>query len=592
MKGPRRGFFHTDSDLHKWAEGAAWFLAEKEDDALAVLLEGYIDVVTAAQEDDGYLYTLNQIAFPGIRWVNLRVEHELYCMGHFIEAALAHREATGDDRLFLAARKTADLIVYTFMEGKDVPGHPEIELALVRLYRVAGQERYLSMARRFVERRGTRILPGFRLARDFFRHAGRMKEAKKKGLQESSLGFDLGETSGRNVPLLARLRAPGMFLGGTYLVERKPLSEAEGPEGHAVRWSYLLAAATAVAGERNESGDLDRCERLWEHMVERKTYVTGGIGSLPVTEAFGKDYELPASSAYCETCAAVGSILWDLELFRYRPSARYHDHVEWLLYNATRVSLGAGGDRYFYRNPLESDGRLQRRDWFDTACCPGNLSRLYARLGEMILSEQEEDLTIDQYISSSARLKNGGRCVIRSALPWSGRVVVELKFNGREARRIRFRVPSWTDEYSLVLNGRGLETELVEERRGAAGGYAPHGARYAEVERYWEGSNSFELHFSLPVRLRETSGTVAGFQGKSALSRGPVLYCVEETDNRSGVPELDPFGVPDVEKKEITGHPCRTIHWLNGDGTSLKLIPFYLWGNREKGWMKIWLKEK
>lgn len=591
-KGPRRGFFHTDSDLHKWAEGAAWFLAENRDDDLPPLMEEYVDTVTAAQQDDGYLYTLNQIAFPGTRWVNLRVEHELYCMGHFIEAALAHREASGDGRLFLAARKTADLIVYTFMERKDVPGHPEIELALARLYRVTGQERYLEMSRRFVLNRGNRLLPGLRLAGDFLSHAGRMKEAAKRGVQESSRGFDLGETSGGGVPFSVRLRAPRMFLDGSYLVESKPLAEVEGPVGHAVRWNYLLAAATAVAGEANGKRDLDRYEQLWEHMVERKTYVTGGIGSLPVTESFGRDYELPAKSAYCETCAAVGAVLWDMELARYRPSARYHDHGEWLLHNATGVSTGADGETFFYRNPLESDGTLERKEWFDTACCPGNLSRLYGRLGEMILAEEEEDLAINQYISSTARLENGSRCVVRSTLPWSGRVVVELNFSGREARRIRFRVPSWTDEYSLTLNGRGLETEVVDEIRGAAGGYAPHGARYAEVERYWEGNNSFELHFSMPVRLRQTSATVAGFQGMSALSRGPVLYCAEEADNPSGIPELDPYGVPDVEEGDIAGRACRRIHWLNGDGTSLRLIPWYLWGNRERGWMRIWLKEK
>ena len=437
IKGFRRGYFYTDSDSHKWAEAAATALAVGQNPPVEKKLNEYIAIVGRAQSDDGYLFTFNQLHFPGARWVNLRIEHELYCHGHLIEAGIAHHEATGRREFIDIALKAADLIALDFAgAGPDeTPGHEEIELALLRLYRLTGEERYRRTAERFIEQRGRGRLFGLKLIKENNRHTARLKEIDRQraahpGAQPPpaiDLAMHLG---GKKIPLSLRLRSFYQLLTGKYFQQHVPIRRMTNPVGHAVRWSYLMAGAAMLAGTTGDAALVKTLKSSWKRMARRKTYLTGGIGSLHIVEGFGRDYELDNGWAYCETCAAIGSVLWSGEMLRLTGDAKYADMIERQVHNAVAAGIAADGRSYHYFNPLMSAGGVERKGWYDTPCCPSNISRLWAKLGASQWGFDRENLWAHQYFGGvydfSGETDAGPltKAVVDSSLPWEGKVKI------------------------------------------------------------------------------------------------------------------------------------------------------------------------
>jgi uncharacterized protein len=615
--GTRRGFFYSDSDLHKWADAAARALRSGPSPALEARLGEYVRLVSLAQEPDGYLFTYNQLVFPGTRWKNLMIEHELYCHGHFIEAGVSHREATGRDELLDRARLAADLVVRDFRDAglEGTPGHEEIELALLRLYRMTREPEYLEAARAFLERRGRMRLYGPRLAAQVLSHAARSRGAARRGAAAAPLGFEVGGNLGSREPPLLGLRAMPIFLGGAYQQQDAPLRKRAEPRGHAVRWTYLMTAAAMLAAETGDEGLGALCRSAWESLVGRKMYVTGGIGSLPVVEGFGRPYELDNFYSYSETCAAIGCVLWNRELSLSGPAgpggaaageARFADLAEWLLYNAAAAGASGSGLEYFYRNPLASDGEIARRAWYPTACCPSNLSRLWADLDRLAFAVADGAVRIDQYVSGSLSPGGGTRVRVESALPWSGTARVEVEAAG--PLDLLARVPGWADSCRITLTrgpdgGGGREELVLDRRRSPAGIFGPgrFAADYARIS-VGAGRSLVVVELGMPISAIRAHSRVRSDRGLAALARGPLVYCAEARDNPgldldAVIPmagSLRPVPMPDA--------PVAGAIALEGEGlidrgrrggggrVGLTLVPYSLWGNRGRGAMRVFLR--
>ncbi|HSJ58710.1 MAG TPA: beta-L-arabinofuranosidase domain-containing protein, partial [Anaerolineae bacterium] len=377
----REGWFFADSDAYKWLEAASRALVHHPTATLTRKVDDLIALLAAAQQPDGYLYTYNQIHFPHTRWENLQIEHELYCHGHLIEAGVSHHQATGRRDLMALAEKAADRIVDDLQGAgpRATPGHEEIEIALLRLYRATGRGAYLDMGEQFLDQRG-RVRPFAPLIRAQNSAVGRRSQEVKRRRQEYQASHP-GESAFRLPPgnVAARPRGIGVryylsALTGNYFQQHRPVHEQWVPVGHAVRFAYLETAAAMLCRERGggPATDLlrDALEAAWAHMVARRMYVTGGIGSLPALEGFGRDYELDPEYAYAETCAALGSMFWNWEMTLLTGEARYADLFEWQLYNAASVGMGLDGRAYLYNNPLASRGGVRRRPWYAVPCCP------------------------------------------------------------------------------------------------------------------------------------------------------------------------------------------------------------------------------
>ena len=600
----RRGYFYTDSDLHKWADAAARALESGPDSILEDLLSGYAELMEAAIEDDGYLYTWNQIYFPSVRWKNLRIEHELYCMGHFIEAAVSYRQAAGSRRLLDLAVRTADLITAEFARDRmhRFPGHQEIELALVRLYRETGETRYRDMAEEFLANRGRSLLPGLNLAGEMVSHMVRTRKARRmeKKAGYDVPGFEIGENPGGEEPPLLGLRSLGYFLSGSYLQEHRRFDEQVEPKGHSVRWAYgqiadamLAGGMTAVPAHSDSAGAalsdpavrgrrITAAEARWDALVGEKTYITGGIGSLPVIEGFGRRFELDNRYSYSETCAAIASAWWNRELAGLTGSARYADMVERLLYNGALVGLSLDGRRYTYRNPLESAGGQERREWFSTACCPSNISRFQAGLPGLIACGSDGVVTVDQYVPCRGRLTDPEADLeLESGFPWDGGVRIRLRPDSDLA--IRLRVPGWCGAWTVAVDGN----VRIREERTPAVTYQQEmlGARYEELSL--PGGRWTELALDFPMRVRGVVSRqeVAADRGKTAICRGPLVFCREgDFDAPAPVTEKLEFVIGD---SDVPGVP-ESVGALS-DGSQV-LIPCFAWANRERLPMKVWFE--
>ena len=424
--GFREGFFFSDSDAYKWLDAASRIYALQADPELASLMDALIALLARAQMADGYLFTYNQIHFPNQRWVNLQIEHELYCHGHFIEAGVSHFEATGRRELLDFCLKSADLLVHDFLNASNdkTCGHEEIEIALVRLYRTTGKEEYLKLARQFVERRGR--IPFFPLHfwhqfRNYNRRKLHVKEQRKSYIAEhpEHASFRLpGDNYTKKVHFSRLRRYFNEFLG-FYAQQHAPIRKQTAPVGHSVRFGYLETALAMILRAQSEfspqrvktksfsfeslvpfvfkkeSSDetlLSTLERAWERMVTRRMYITGGLGAAPEIEGFGGDYELDPEYAYAETCASIASLLWNWEMALITKKAQYSDLFEWQLYNATNVGMGSNGDSYLYNNPLSVQHGVTRKEWYVVPCCPSNLSRMFADLGKYIYSFDENNI--------------------------------------------------------------------------------------------------------------------------------------------------------------------------------------------------------
>ncbi len=606
-QGFREGWFFADSDAYKWLDAACCIWKSKRDARLGRLMDDFIRLLGRAQAEDGYLYTYNMLHFPDVRWENLHIEHELYCHGHLIEAGVSHFQATGREDLLRIARKAADRIVADF-KGKGTrhtPGHEEIEIALLRLHEVApGDGQYLQLARQFLERRGRNPFFGFFLAGQLAQVARRRLEVKRQKEEYMRLHpeykpFQMPRGNKASRPPNSQLRWLADAVSGKYFQQHQPVGRQNVPVGHAVRFAYLQTAAAALAGIAQDRRETDRLERTWERMVTRRMFVTGGIGSLPGSEGFGRDYELNPEYAYAETCAALGSIFWCREMSGLTGKARYSDLAEWQLYNAAGVGMGLDGKSYLYNNPLESRGGIERKAWYAVPCCPSNISRTWANLGEYISRCSEGKLYIEQYISSRIEHAAGpaGRLALdmASSLPWDRNVTLTIdRITTSAPVAIVLRVPSWARGVEVAVNGIKSVDQKFTKGAGhspTASGFDPRDADWIEISHAWKPTDRIDIRFEMPIILRRAHPRVEGHAGKAAITRGPLVYCLESVDN----PGMDIFteristdSIHAVRGSDMTREMI-AIEAASSGGKKLRLIPYFCWGNRGASHMTVWI---
>jgi len=613
--GLREGWYFADSDAYKWLDAAARIWAEQPDPRLSALMDGFILLLAQAQQPDGYLFTYNQIFFPGTRWQNLQIEHELYCHGHLIEAGVSHYETTGRSDLLQIARLAADRIVTDFRgEGPDhTPGHEEIEIALLRLHAVTpGDTAYLDLARQLLEQRGRSRGFALSVARQNLHVGRRTKFVAQRRVEylkahPETKPYALPPGNHSKKPRFTTLRWYASALSGKYFQQHVPLHRQTVPVGHAVRFAYLQTAAAMLMRETGDRSLLSTLEQAWQRMVTRRMYVTGGIGSLPGLEGFGRDYELDPQFAYAETCAALGSLFWNWEMAQLAGIAQYSDLFEWQLYNAAAVGFGLDGRTYLYNNPLACRATVTRRPWFAVPCCPSNLSRTWADLGRYIYSVEPGQLTVHQYISSQLVdevLPLGEReaavsLEMHSKLPWQGRVILNLPdlhlSQGTDAPfTLRLRRPSWAKAMCITINGiETIQPPAPTILLGpTASGYDPRKSEFVPITRSWLPTDRIEIEFDLPVRLLKAHPRVKGSRGKAAVTRGPLVYCLESNDN-PGVDifntMLDPGSLQPEFDAALLGGVVKMIARAM-DGTPLTFIPYFRWGNRGPSNMTVWVK--
>jgi len=600
-EGFRQGWFFADSDAYKWLDAASRILLHDPDPALAWRVDSFLALLRRAQMPDGYLYTYNQIHFPGTRWVNLQIEHELYCHGHMIEAGVSHYQATGRTNGLELARRAADLLVRDFLgarpEGTD--GHEEVEIALLRLYEVTGHRPYLDLARQFVENRGR--IPHFWLS--VLRQNASM-QARRRAVERQRAAYQAAHPEYTQPPLppenfaprppFSRLRWYLGALTGKYFQQHAPIRQQRVPVGHAVRFGYLMTAAAMLCRLGADGGLLTAMEAAWEHIVTRRMYVTGGLGALPDLEGFGRDYELHPEYAYAETCAALASLFWNWQMTLITGEARYADLLEWQLYNAALVGMGLNGDAYLYNNPLLCRGGVERRAWYAVPCCPSNLSRTLAWLGQYICSRDADTVWVHQYISSRVCLGDGWEMEMESGLPWHGEVRLRLEGKGPGRMALCLRVPSWAGTTTLRVNGVEVPTNAPPPATSAqptACSYDPRRARYVRIDREWAPGDELTVEFSQPIRLLRQDRRLPGCGGTAAVTRGPLVYCLESVDN----PGVDLFGVEIVpESLEFVYDAERpggagVLQGMSIRGERLTFIPYMLWANRGPSEMTVFV---
>lgn len=586
------GMVFQDSDVAKWLEAAAYSLAVHPDPELERKADEVIDLVVAAQQPDGYLNTYFTVKEPGKRWTNLTDCHELYCAGHMIEAAVAYYGATGKRQLLDAMCRFADYIdsVFGQEEGKlqGYDGHQEIELALVKLYRVTGEERYLRLAGYFIDQRGRK---------PYFFH----EEWEKRGGVSHWTG--------------ARQAKPPHL---PYFQSHKPVREQEAAVGHAVRAVYMYTAMADLAAYTKDESLLAACRRLWSNMVHKQMYVTGGIGSTHHGEAFTFDYDLPNDTAYAETCASIGLIFFARRMLQLEVKSEYADVLERALYNTVIAGMARDGRHFFYVNPLEvwapacehNPGKHHvkpvRPGWFACACCPPNAARLIASLGEYLYTVREETLFTHLYIGGTAKVEFGGvpvRVRQRSGLPWDGTVTMELDPAREVSFTLALRIPGWCGGARLRVNGEAVEL-------GLGGAVVEDG--YAAISRTWKPGDRVELELPLEVAVLRSHPQVRANAGKVALQRGPLVYAFESADNGDTLSSLKlDTGWPLTASYDagllggavvLEGQAFRENGEAWGDGlygravkrddpVAVKAIPYYLWGNRCEGEMTVWIRE-
>jgi len=570
MEGEHRGSYpFDDTDVYKILEGASYALMLHPDPELDKYLDGLIVKIAAAQEEDGYLYTSRTNHskrlmnwFGEKRWSKLSGSHELYNAGHMYEAAVAHYQATGKRTFLNVAVRNADLIASVFSPDKrrDPPGHQIIEMGLARLYRATGSEKYLELAKFFLDERG---------------------------------------------------HAHGRRLYGEYSQDHKPVIEQSEAVGHAVRASYMYSGIADIAALTGDSDYLKAINRIWENVVSKKLYITGGIGARGAGEAFGRNYELPNMSAYCETCAAIGNVYWNHRLFLLHGDAKYIDVMERTLYNGLISGVSLGGKLFFYPNPLESHGQHRRSPWFGCACCPGNITRFVASVPGYAYAHRDDVLYVNLFASGNATVRVGKNTVgitQETRYPWDGAVRMTVDPERSAEFAIYVRIPGWArnqpvpsdlyrymsksdEEAVLKVNGKRVALDLEKG--------------YARVRRTWKMGDEVELNLPMPIRRVLAHEKVEDDRGKVALERGPIAYCAEWPDNKDGhvlnllLPDDSPLksdyrkdmlnGVVVIRGKAFgvkRGDDARPLVKTKQDFVA---IPYYAWAHRGRGEMAVWL---
>lgn len=533
-EGKFEGIYFNDSDVYKVLEGASYSLADHPDPKLEEMVDRVIARIAAAQQADGYLNTYYTLVEPGNRWTNCRVRHELYCAGHLFEAAVAHWRATGSRTLLDVATRFADHIAGVFGPDLryDVPGHEEIELALVKLYEATGQEKYLRLARFFIDIRGDR--------------------AKRE-------------------------------VYGDYCQDHIPVREQSEIVGHAVRAMYLYCGVADIAARTGDRELFGAMDRIWRDVTERKMYITGGIGARHAGEAFGDPYELPNASAYCETCAAIGLALWAHRMNLLHGDAQYADVLERVVYNGFLSGVGMDGKLFFYVNPLESSGGHHRQPFYPCACCPTNVVRFIPSLPGYIYAVDDEGLYVNLYVAGTAEVLVAGQSVAieqQTRYPWEGDVRLVLRPEKPAQFTVALRIPGWAASSTVSVNGESLGAGQLQ--RG-----------YARVQRTWQPGDVIELELPMePVRM-EAHPQVTADRGRVAVQRGPIVYCFEAVDNGGRVrnrilaqqAELRAEFRPDLLGGVVV------VTAKDRDGDALTAVPYYAWDHREPGEMIVWIRQ-
>jgi uncharacterized protein len=602
MDSFREGWFFADSDATKWLDAAARIERNEHDEQLCTLMDEFIRLLGKTQCADGYLFTYNQIHFPGQRWVNLQIEHELYCHGHLIEAGVSHFEATGSDTLLLIARKAADLLVRDFLHtgAERTPGHEEVEIALLRLWQITGEASYRDLAQHFLESRGRTRGFGIKLARQFASNnqRGRYVEQARKEFYQAhpEKGRNYIPAANQTVrPKFSIFRFIFSALSGRYFQQHAPIRKQIVPAGHAVRFGYLETAQAMLLRDQPDAELLKTMQRAWNHMVTRRMDGTGGLGALPDLEGFGRDYELNPESAYNETCAALASLFWNWQMGALTGDARYSDLFEWQLYNAVSVGMGWTGESYLYNNPTLCRGGIVRQPWYSIPCCPSNLSRTFADLGKYIFSFDENSIWVNQYIGciSPAGIPQGVSFEMKSELPWNGNISIRVHTPAARFCTIHLRIPSWAGGVTLKVNGEVIPVlPIATGQTDTASGVDPRRSTFFPVTREWREDDLIELFFDMPVRLLLPNRRVRGLRGRTSVTRGPLVYCLESTDN----PGLNIFeskveehSFSFFEDKKSFGGIIR-ITAKTPSSQDLVFLPYALWGNRGPSQMTVWVK--
>jgi DUF1680 family protein len=477
------------------------------------------------------------------------------------------------------------------------PGHEEVELALLRLFEVTDDRRYLALAAHFIEQRGRvrSFLP--LLLREYRDHQRRLQaveraRAEYEARHPNHARVQRPAENAVRKPWYAPLRWYADTLSGKYFQQHKPVAEQARAEGHAVRFLYLQIAIAMLQRLRKDAQPAAPLARAWDHMAARRMYVTGGLGANPATEGFGRDDELDPWYAHAETCAAVGAIFWNQEMLQLSHEARYADLTEWQLYNAALVAAGQDGATWFYNNPLASDGYLARQSWYRCACCPSNFSRMLADLGRYALGREEDALWVQQFVGLDADVPGLGRLRMASGLPWSGEVRLAWTETRPEPFTLHLRLPAWCDAPKVAVNGEPVPLPPAPHpAMPAAGGYDPRLARWLTLHRSWRAGDEVTLRFPMTVRLRGTH-RVRATRDMVALTRGPVVYCLEGVDNLG----IDLFRVR-LQPESVTAsfNPDHfggavILQARSDAGDPLIFIPYFLWGNRGASQMTVFVR--
>jgi DUF1680 family protein len=550
--GERRGMVFSDSDIYKWLEALAWEIGREPSAELERFSRETAELVAAAQEPDGYLNTWGQLD-PAWRWTDLEQGHELYCAGHLFQAAVATARTTGDTTLLTVSRRFADLIDEVFVQGTDTrtDGHPEVEVALVELYRQTGESRYLKLADTLVSRRGFRMFEGGRFDLDYYQDA-------------------------------------------------EPVRDARSIVGHAVRALYLNAGVTDIYAETGEEALLASMLRQWDDMTETKTYLTGGVGSRHYDEAIGDPYELPPDRAYCETCASIASIQWNWRMLLVTGESRYADLLERTLYNGFLSGHALDGASFFYSNPLHSRKGERRHRWNPVACCPPNIMRLLASLHQYLATTSDNGIQVHQYATSTIRgvVPGAGpvELAVETSYPWSGSVTVEVGECGDAEWTLSLRVPAWA---------RGAAVD----GKPAAPGYAELTRRWRPGDRVVLELDVAPRLTAPNPRIDAVRGCVALERGPVVfcleeldLPTGIELadvaldLAVDPVDSGpvsqlSGLPGVALQGVVrDVDGWRQTEYrDLREVPAVSASPASLLAVPYFAWANRDRGGMRVWI---
>jgi len=568
MEGEFIGIRFNDSDVYKVIEGASYSLSIHPDPELEKYLDELISKIAAAQEDDGYLYTTRTINpdkparnAGDTRWSYLVSSHELYNVGHMYEAAVAFYQATGKRSFLDVALKNANLIDSVFGPGKrhDVPGHQEIEIGLAKLYRVTGEIKYLKLAKFFLDERG-------------YEHGRKLYSD---------------------------------YIGADYTQDHKPVIEQDEAVGHAVRAAYMYSGMADVAALTGDKDYVKAINKIWNNVVFKKLYITGGIGAQSQGEAFADNYELPNRTAYNETCAAIANMMWNHRLFLLYGDAKYIDVLERTLYNGFLSGVGMSGNEFFYPNPLESLGEHKRSPWFDCSCCPTNIVRFLPSLPGYVYASKNNKIFINLFISGtgSVNLKNNlVKLTQQTNYPWDGSIKISVEPEKQDKFVIKVRIPGWaqnkpvpSDLYSYlneIAEKASLKVNSEDQTLDLKNGFAI-------INRSWEKGDIIELNLPMPVRKVVAHEKVKEDAGKISLERGPIVYCAEWVDNEGHVLNLvlqkdDEFL---AEKREellngitILNGKANVVSGSGKKQQDFTAIPYYAWAHRGQGEMTVWFQ--